>query len=106
MITQACHLSLCLVLLVSQTEIRKPSFRDKPVSTLGFVRCTARPTDRRTDGNLVSVINLVRHLTLSIVMLVSQTDRQTEWHLSSVISLVFCIVLCIVRASGTPNGKV
>ena len=73
-ISLARHLSVCIVLLVPQTDGRKPSFRDKSRSSFVCVRCTACPTDTRTDRNLPSSINLTRHLSVSVVLVVSQTD--------------------------------
>ena len=76
MINLARDLSLSVVLLCMnrQTDERKPKFRDEPGSSFVFVRCTAGLTDRRTDGNLASVISLARHLSVSVVQLVPQTD--------------------------------
>ena len=69
------HLSLSVVLLVPQPDGgTKPSFRDKPRSSLVFVRCIARPTDRRTAGNIAFVISVARHLSLSVVLLAPQTE--------------------------------
>ena len=78
MVILVLHLSVSVVLLVPQTDGRKPSFSDKSGSSFGCVRCTARPPDRRTNGNLASVISLARLLSVSVVLPVPQTDGRKE----------------------------
>ena len=74
-----------------QTDGRNSSFRDKPHWSFVFVRCTARPTDRRTDGNLASVISLARHLSLSVVLL---DPRAKTFPWSDIYNLSLSVVLC------------
>ena len=51
-----------------QTGVRIPSFRDKPDSSFISGRCTSRPTNRRTGGNSASMISLFRQLSVSVVL--------------------------------------
>ena len=43
-----------------------------------FVGCTFHLTDRRTDGNLASVISLARYLSVSVVLPVPPTFAETR----------------------------
>ena len=83
MIRLARHLLLAVVLLVPQTEGgRKPSFLDKSHLSFVFVRCTARPTVRRTDGDLALVIRLACNF-VHVHCTARPTDRRTDGNLAS-----------------------
>ena len=65
----ARHLFLSILLLVAETDGRKPSFGDQSkVSFVIYRNPLFCSSHRQTDMNLDSMIGLARHLSVSVVL--------------------------------------